>query len=107
MDLLCSGAGLQCPPHMAVHCALGTNGCRGAQLHQLNDLLFQRAGLAHGLAQRLHGVEIIRMLLPQPLIGLQLTFLFHATLLMLDVRRSLPLDSGKAASFRVVAWREG
>ncbi|MNT55590.1 hypothetical protein D3C72_1928350 [compost metagenome] len=94
VDLLCAGARFQRPADMTVHCALGTDGRRGAKLHQLNGLLLQRASIAYGLAQRLHGIEIIRVLPSQALIGLEFCFIFHADFLMLDLHPNSPFGSG-------------
>jgi hypothetical protein len=90
MDLLWRGARFQCPSGMAVHRALGVDGCCGTELDQLDDLLVQRAGMMGGFPQGLHCAKVIRVLLFETVVDVVLFLAFHPCFLALEVRWGLP-----------------
>ena len=61
-NLNCWDAELQCPPDVAVHCALRTNCRGGAQLYQLCDFLVEWAGAPHRRPQGFDRMNVIGML---------------------------------------------
>ncbi len=89
MDLFRRNARFHCPPDMAVHGAFGADGCRRAELDQLDDLLVQRPGMPHRGAERFHGGKIIRVLL------LAMTVSSYG-------KRLGPFGSGRTLQYRII-----
>ncbi|MNG31649.1 hypothetical protein D3C84_1174930 [compost metagenome] len=85
---------------MTVHGAFGADGCRGAELDQLDHRIIQWAGMPHRRAQGLHGGQVIRVLLFQLSVGVVLFFLTHLCLLASLFGPLCPASIGETCAFQ-------